>query len=417
MYEGHGNENVFTWAAPPLKFGVGAVDEIGAEVAAIGAGSCLVITDSGVRDTGVPDRIHAQLVAAGIKAEVFDRVAIEPTDKSIDEAVAWAREQDWDCFIAVGGGSAMDTAKAVNLLTTHPGELLDFVTPPIGAGKAPVAAASNPSSRCPTTAGTGSESTTICVVDFLGLHLKAGVSHPKLRPTLAVVDPLTTVTLPVAGDRGQRHGRALARARELHQRAFRRQARPRGPDEAARVLRIEPDQRRLVRAGTRPRRAVPAARGDERPRPRRPLPHGAGVHRLPEPGSATQAPTCHTPTPIRWRAPSRTTGPRATRRCRWCRTVRPCRATAAAVFRWTYPGDPGAAPARRRAAQRADLHQDRRSRRAGPRAQRADGRHRHARGPAHLRLRRVASRRTGGRNHEADPPARRGAATGDAQTR
>jgi alcohol dehydrogenase class IV len=174
---------------------VGAADEIGAEVAAMGAGSCLVITDSGVRDTGLPDRIHEQLVAAGIKAEVFDRVAIEPTDKSIDEAVAWAREQDWDCFIAVGGGSAMDTAKAVNLLTTHPGELLDFVTPPIGAGKAPWLPV-KPLIAVPTTAGTGSESTTICVVDFLGLHLKAGVSHQKLRPTLAVVDPLTTVSLP-----------------------------------------------------------------------------------------------------------------------------------------------------------------------------------------------------------------------------
>src|ERR1700752_109017 len=100
MYEGHANESVFTWAAPPLKFGVGAVDEIGAEVAATGAGSCLLITDSGVRDTGVPDRIQAQLAAAGIKAEVFDRVAIEPTDQSIKEDLAWAREQDWDCFIA-----------------------------------------------------------------------------------------------------------------------------------------------------------------------------------------------------------------------------------------------------------------------------------------------------------------------------
>ena len=113
-----------------------------------------MITDSGVRDTGVPDRIHAQLVAAGIKAEVFDRVAIEPTDQSIDEAVAWAREQDWDCFIAVGGGSAIDTAKAVNLLTTHPGELLDFVTPPIGAGKAPWLPV-KPLIAVPTTAGTG----------------------------------------------------------------------------------------------------------------------------------------------------------------------------------------------------------------------------------------------------------------------
>jgi hydroxyacid-oxoacid transhydrogenase len=189
------NESVFTWAAPPLKFGNGALDEIGAELSAMGIESCLVITDPGVRAAGIPDRILDQLVSAGIKAEVFDKVAIEPTDESIEEAVAYARQQEWESFLAVGGGSAIDTAKAVNLLTTHPGELLDFVTPPIGDGRAPWLPL-KPLIAVPTTAGTGSESTTICVVDFLGLHLKAGVSHPKLRPTLAVVDPLATVSLP-----------------------------------------------------------------------------------------------------------------------------------------------------------------------------------------------------------------------------
>ena len=189
------NETVFTWAAPPLKFGFGAVNEIGAELSALGIESCLVITDPGVRAAGIPDRIFDQLLAAGIKSEVFDKVAIEPTDDSIEEAVAYARQQKWQGFLAVGGGSAIDTAKAVNLLTTHPGELLDFVTAPIGGGRAPWVPL-KPLIAVPTTAGTGSESTTICVIDFLGLHLKAGVSHPKLRPTLAVVDPLTTVSLP-----------------------------------------------------------------------------------------------------------------------------------------------------------------------------------------------------------------------------
>ncbi|GAA1209620.1 hydroxyacid-oxoacid transhydrogenase [Prauserella alba] len=191
----HRNESVFTWAAPPLKFGAGALDEIGAEAAATGASSCLVLTDRQVRETGIPDRVAHGLTAAGVKAEVFDRVGVEPTDESIAEAVAFAREQKWDCFVAIGGGSAMDTAKAVNLLTTHPGELLDFVTPPIGGGKAPWLPL-KPLIAVPTTAGTGSESTTICVIDFLGLHLKAGVSHAKLRPTLAVVDPRTLLTLP-----------------------------------------------------------------------------------------------------------------------------------------------------------------------------------------------------------------------------
>ncbi|MGH3435147.1 MAG: hydroxyacid-oxoacid transhydrogenase [Sciscionella sp.] len=189
------NESVFTWAAPPLKFGAGALDEIGAEAAATGATSCLILTDPGVRETGLPDRVHENVLAAGLKAEVFDGVGVEPTDESIQDAVAWARAQEWDCFIAVGGGSAIDTAKAVNLLTTHPGELLDFVTPPIGAGKAPWLPV-KPLIAVPTTAGTGSESTTICVVDLLGLHLKAGISHPRLRPALAVVDPLTMLSLP-----------------------------------------------------------------------------------------------------------------------------------------------------------------------------------------------------------------------------
>jgi alcohol dehydrogenase class IV len=189
------NERVFTWAAPPLKFGAGALDEIGGEVAATGAGSVLILTDRGVRETGIPDQVLANLLAAGLKAEIFDDVAVEPTDESIATAVAFARERDWDCFVAIGGGSAMDTAKAVNLLTTHPGELLDFVTPPIGGGKAPWLPV-KPLIAVPTTAGTGSESTTICVIDFLGLHLKAGVSHPRLRPSLAVVDPRTMLSLP-----------------------------------------------------------------------------------------------------------------------------------------------------------------------------------------------------------------------------
>jgi hydroxyacid-oxoacid transhydrogenase len=189
------NESVFTWAAPPLKFGAGALDEIGGEVAATGATSCLVITDPGVRESGTPDRVRDLVGAAGVKAEVFDRVGVEPTDQSIDEAVVFARRQDWGCFVAVGGGSAIDTAKAVNLLTTHPGELLDYVSPPIGGGQVP-AGPLKPLIAVPTTAGTGSESTTICVVDFLGMHLKAGVSHARLRPWRAVIDPLTTVSLP-----------------------------------------------------------------------------------------------------------------------------------------------------------------------------------------------------------------------------
>jgi alcohol dehydrogenase class IV len=189
------NESIFTWGAPPLKFGAGALAEIGQEVAAMGARSCLVICDPGVREAGVPDEVRHHIAAAGVAVEVFDRVGVEPTDQSIEEAVSYARQREWDCYVAVGGGSAIDTAKAVNLLTTHPGELLDYVTPPIGSGEAPTGPL-KPLIAVPTTAGTGSESTTICVIDFLDLHLKAGISHVRLRPALAIIDPLTTLSLP-----------------------------------------------------------------------------------------------------------------------------------------------------------------------------------------------------------------------------
>ncbi|GAA4831390.1 hydroxyacid-oxoacid transhydrogenase [Garicola koreensis] len=189
------NESVFTWAAPPLKFGEGAIDEISSDVVGFGISKALIITDAGVRQAGVPDRVAEQLRSAGVSCEVFDQVAVEPTDVSITEAVEYARQGDWDGFVAIGGGSALDTAKAVNLMTTHQGELLDFITPPIGGGRKPDRPL-KPLIAVPTTAGTGSESTNICVVDMLSLHLKAGISSPALKPRLAVVDPTVTYTLP-----------------------------------------------------------------------------------------------------------------------------------------------------------------------------------------------------------------------------
>jgi hydroxyacid-oxoacid transhydrogenase len=194
--DGRTEETIFTWGAPALKFGVGAVDEVGFELAQRGARRVLIVTDPGVVSTGVPRRIADGLAQSGIQSEVFDGVHVEPTDDSIGKAAEYARVQGpWDGFVAVGGGSAIDTAKAVNLLTTHPGELMDYVNPPIGAGRSP-AGPLKPLVAVPTTAGTGSESTAMCVLDVLAMKVKTGISHWRLRPTLAVVDPELTMTLP-----------------------------------------------------------------------------------------------------------------------------------------------------------------------------------------------------------------------------
>ncbi|MCW2714675.1 MAG: iron-containing alcohol dehydrogenase [Frankiales bacterium] len=191
-----GGETVFTYGAPQLKFGDGAADEIGYDLAQYGARRVLVVTDPGVAATGAPQRIAEQMAAYGVVAEVFDGVHVEPTDVSIDAAVAHARANGpWDAFVAVGGGSSIDTAKAVNLLTTNPGELSDYLNVPVGAGRAP-SVPLKPLVAVPTTTGTGAESTTICVLDVLSLKVKTGISHARLRPTLAVVDPTLTWSQP-----------------------------------------------------------------------------------------------------------------------------------------------------------------------------------------------------------------------------
>ena len=189
-------ENVFTYGAPQLKYGPGASGEIGYDLAQYGVRRALVVTDPGIAATGAPQRIAELLTGFGIAAGTFDGVHVEPTDASMQQAVAWARAHGpFDALVAVGGGSTIDTAKAINLLTTNDGELMDYVNAPVGGGRAPTRPL-HPLVAVPTTTGTGAESTTVCVLDVLALRVKTGISHARLRPTLAVIDPDLTVSQP-----------------------------------------------------------------------------------------------------------------------------------------------------------------------------------------------------------------------------
>jgi alcohol dehydrogenase class IV len=189
-------ETIFTWGAPPLKFGAGALDEVGFEMSGYGVKRVLIVTDAGVSALGAPQRLADGLRRYEIESEIFDGVHVEPTDDSITKATEYARAQGpWDGFVAVGGGSAIDTAKAINLLTSYPGELMDYINKPIGNAAVPPGQL-KPLVAVPTTAGTGSESTAMCVLDILSMKVKTGISHWRLRPTLAVIDPLLTMSLP-----------------------------------------------------------------------------------------------------------------------------------------------------------------------------------------------------------------------------
>src|SRR5437588_1172485 len=189
------NETVFTMEMTPIKVGAGATDEVAYDLKRLGVRHALIVTDHGIMKLGLPERVRTLLQEDGISADIFDDVHVEPTDQSFEAIASFVHGRDYDGFVAIGGGSSIDSAKAANLFTAYPAPVLDYVNKPIGKGL-PVPGPLKPLVALPTTAGTGSETTAVAIMDVLSLKVKTGISHRYLRPTMATINPLHTVTLP-----------------------------------------------------------------------------------------------------------------------------------------------------------------------------------------------------------------------------
>ena len=189
------NETVFTMEMTPIKFGPGSTDEVAYDLTRLGVRHALIVTDRTIMKLGLPERVRLLLEDAGINTEIYDAVHVEPTDHSFEAIASFVRGRDFDGFVAVGGGSSIDSAKAANLLGTYPAPVMDYINKPIGKGTA-VPGPLKPLVALPTTAGTGAETTANAIMDVLALKVKTGISHRYLRPSLAIIDPLNTVTLP-----------------------------------------------------------------------------------------------------------------------------------------------------------------------------------------------------------------------------
>jgi hydroxyacid-oxoacid transhydrogenase len=185
-------ETVFTLEATPIKFGPGSVDDAGWELSRLGVSRALLVTDPGIPHAS---RVAESLRAAGISVVLFDGVRVEPTLSSLQAAADFALSAEVDGFVSVGGGSSIDTAKVADLITTHPAPVMDYVNPPIGGGSKPPGPL-RPHLAIPTTCGTGSEATTVAVLDIPERQIKTGISHRYLRPTQAIVDPSLALSLP-----------------------------------------------------------------------------------------------------------------------------------------------------------------------------------------------------------------------------
>jgi hydroxyacid-oxoacid transhydrogenase len=202
-------------AASNIRFGPGCTKEVGMDFANFGSKKVCVVTDSTVSKLDAMQQCREGLEREGIEYVVYEKVRVEPKDTSIKEAIAFSKKEQPDAFLAVGGGSVIDTAKLMNLYTCCPGiytkssevtkqadtcienDFLDFVNAPLGKGL-PITKQLMPLIAVPTTAGTGSETTGTAIFDLVSKRAKTGIAHRNLKPTLGICDPLNTRTMPSA---------------------------------------------------------------------------------------------------------------------------------------------------------------------------------------------------------------------------
>lgn len=192
-------EYAFEVAASNLRFGDGVTREVGMDLKNMKATKVAVFTDPNVANL-FPMKMTIESLSSqqDLHFEIFDRVVTEPTEESWREAIAWSRQHDFSHFLAVGGGSVMDTAKAANLFTVYKdADLYDFINAPIGKGLA-ISQPLRPLIAVPTTAGTGSETTGTAILDITSKSFKTGIASRALKPTLGIVDTFNTETCPTA---------------------------------------------------------------------------------------------------------------------------------------------------------------------------------------------------------------------------
>ncbi len=191
------HDTIFQMSAANIRFGPGSTAEVGMDLRDMRVRRTLLIMDPKLKSLPTGDVVVSSLRENGIDFDVFDDIAVEPTDASFAQAIQCATEGRFDSFVAVGGGSTIDAAKAANLYSSYPAEFLHYVNAPIGRGE-PVPGPLKPLIAIPTTAGTGSETTGVAIFDYLKQKAKTGIAHRYLKPTLGIVDAHNTRTLPAA---------------------------------------------------------------------------------------------------------------------------------------------------------------------------------------------------------------------------
>src|SRR5436190_7625466 len=171
-----------------LIFGINSIERAGELARELPAAKVLLVTDAGIVAAGHAERALRLLEKAGLKVTMFDQSEENPTTKCIDQCVQVARKAGIDAFVALGGGSSLDTAKGCNFILTNGGRMQDYW----GSGKATQPML--PLILAPTTAGTGSEAQSFALIADAETHRKMACGDPKAAASVAILDPTLTRT-------------------------------------------------------------------------------------------------------------------------------------------------------------------------------------------------------------------------------
>ena len=181
----------FKFSVPTtIEVGRGISGKIGEFLESMNTKKLFIVTDKGVRNAGVIEKIEQSLQQSSILYEIFDECIPNPSSESIMTGVEKVKTFNPDCILAVGGGSSIDTAKGMTVMARNAGDILDYE----GVGKVPDKGLSL--IVIPTTAGTGSEVTGATIVTNSRTHFKAAVISPYLFPDYALLDAELTLKLP-----------------------------------------------------------------------------------------------------------------------------------------------------------------------------------------------------------------------------
>jgi len=174
-----------------ILFGEGCSGDAGKWAKEMGGTRALLVTDRGLEKTGIVDTVRVNLEEQSITVLIYDGVQENPSTANVHEGRDLIRERKIDILVALGGGSPMDAAKAMAILSAHEGSIVEYEF-----GLKPFTSSGPPVIAIPTTAGTGSEATMGSVITDTQTHRKFDVVDPRMAPRLSLVDPVLTLSLP-----------------------------------------------------------------------------------------------------------------------------------------------------------------------------------------------------------------------------